>query len=428
MKKRIKWIIGGGVCALLCVVGILLFGRSWQQAETSVVSAGVQLLADRAQFTHSAVQGETLCFTPEWFDTALCGDRIQAITVTKLPDVTAGELMLGYGEVSVGQTVRRENLSYLSFVPTGSAPADFSFVPETKDGVAGFEVSCTLTFTDGVNCCPVGRGASVAVNTHEGLACVGQLDASDPEGDALCFEVVRYPEGGTLTLDAASGRFVYTPMSGFTGEDSFEWRVQDVYGNYAESATTALCVKPLTTGYLFADMTGNGAHSAALTVTEAGLLSGKVVAGKHYFHPERTLTRAAFVTILLEAAEVKYEPANSTRFTDDADIPHPMKGAIKHASEQGWLGEDTVFRPNDPITRAEAAKIAAAVLGLSAPGYSDAVKDHDNIPVSLADVLYAAFEEGYLPTLSDGSLAHDQSLTRAQAALLFARVLESNAA
>jgi hypothetical protein len=68
--------------------------------------------------------------------------------------------------------------------------------------------------------------------------------------------------------------------------------------------------------------------------------------------------------------------------------------------------------------------IATKVLGLSAPGYSDAVKDHAGIPVSVVDALYAAYEGGYLATSADGSLAYADALTRADAAVFFARVLE----
>jgi len=156
------------------------------------------------------------------------------------------------------------------------------------------------------------------------------------------------------------------------------------------------------------------------------LLSGEILGGKHYFHPDRTLSRAAFVAILLQAAQIKVEDAEDTGFTDNADIPRGMRGAIKYAKEQGWLGEDTVFRPRDAITRGEAAAIAGKVLGLSAPGYGDTVKDHAGIPVSVVDALYAAYEGGYITTSADGSLLHAEALTRGDAAVFFARVLEKN--
>lgn len=422
--KRKGWIALLGAALVVGVLGVMLFALSVRRAESITVSAGLQQLADSAQLVASAPVGESVCFDGAWFDKALQGGTVTAITVTRLPDVTAGELLLGYGEVSVGQRIVRENFSYLRFeggeAPTG---ASFSFVPETREGTACYEVACALRFTEGVNCCPEGRGSVMAVSTHAGLSVVGQLEAEDPDGDALCFEAVRYPENGTLQIEAATGRFIYTPHADFDGEDSFVWRVQDACGAYGEDRSVSVTVRPLATGYLFSDMEGHAAHSAALRIAEQGLLSGEKMGGKHYFHPERTLTRAAFVTILLKAAEVEYPEAESTGYTDDADIPHGMRGAIKYAREQGWLGEDTVFRPNEAITRAEAASIATRVLGLAAPGYGEAARDHDTIPVSVVDALYAAFEGGYIETMADGTLAHAKALTRAEAAVFFARVL-----
>jgi hypothetical protein len=202
--------------------------------------------------------------------------------------------------------------------------------------------------------------------------------------------------------------------------------VQDVYGAYSMPCAVKITVRELATGYLYSDIEDGNRHTCALTVSEKGLLTGEKVGGKHYFHPERALSRAAFVTILLEAAEIKVPDAEDTGYTDNADIPRGMRGAIKYAKEQGWLGEDTVFRPRDAVTRAEAAAIAAKVLQLSAPGYGDAVKDHARIPVSVVDALYAAYEGGYLATSAGGELLHAEALTRGDAAVFFARVLEKN--
>ena len=422
MKLKRKGAVAvAAVCVgLVLAVGIGVFMGAKREARSPVVSVGVQRVADAARLCISAPVGESVCFAEDFFDVALGGAPLAALTVTRLPDATAGELLLGYGEVSVSQTVRRENFSYLSFSPVSGGEASFCFIPETEDGVLGYEVCCTLRFTEGVNGAPVGTAATL--QTHAGLSLDGTLAASDPDGDALYFEVVSYPENGTLALDGATGVFTYLPAEGFDGTDAFTWRVQDENGAFGEAREVSLTVYPLQTGYYYADMEGNGAHSAALCVTEKGLMSGEMIGGKPYFHPHRTLTRAAFVTMLLEAAEVKCPEAESTGYTDDADIPPTMKGAIKYAREKGWLGEDTVFRPDDAVTRAEAAQIAARVLGLSAPSYEETVRDHDEIAVGVADALYAVFEGGYLSAMSDGTLSPAATLTRAECAVMLAKV------
>jgi hypothetical protein len=175
---------------------------------------------------------------------------------------------------------------------------------------------------------------------------------------------------------------------------------------------------------LFRDIADSNTQSAALRVAHRELMGGEAMGGKHYFHPDRSLTRGAFVAILLKAADVSFPEADNTGFADDADIHKGLKGAVRYAKEQGWLDECERFRPNDPITRAEAAKIAAAVLGLSAPGYYDTVKDFHAIPVSAADALYAIYEGGYISTMSDGTLAPMGELSRGDAAKFFARILD----
>ena len=425
-KKR-AWAISicAAVAAGLTVAAFFLFGAAKPQSVT--VSAGLQYTADRAYLAASAPAGESVTFDAAWFDGALLGDKVTAVTVTELPDATDGELMLGHGEVAVGQRIDRDNFSYLTFTPlAGVTEAAFCFVPETARGAAGYALCCRLSVTDGVNCCPTVGGVVTAVSTYSTLALDGKLEADDPEGDALVFEVVAYPENGILTLDAKTGRYAYAPSGQFAGEDAFTWRVQDAHGAYGEESRVEIAVRTLATGYLFDDMenVSGRTHAAALRLTEKGLMSGEVVGGKHYFRPERTLTRAGFVSILMQAAGIECPEADDTGYTDDADIPRGMKGAIRYAREQGWLGEDTVFRPNDPVTRAEAASIAAKALGLSAPGYGNAVKDHADIPVSVVDALYSVFEGGYLSTVNDGALAPAAALTRGEAADFFARILD----
>ncbi len=423
-KKRVVAIALCGVMAAGASVGaFLLFGE--REATSPLVSAGLQQYADDAYLACSAPAGQSVSFTAEWFDTTLQGGAVSAITVTALPPVTEGKLLLGHSEVQQGQVIAREVFSFLSFIPNeGVRESSFEFVPSTESGNCGYSLKCMLSLTDSVNCCPTGSKTVTAVSTHETLTLTGTLSAEDPEGEDLRFEILHYPTNGTIFLDSATGHFSYTPSKDFVGSDTFTWRAQDVRGGFSEPSTTEITVREMTTGYLFADVESSNLQSAALRVTEKGLMGGEAVGGKHYFHPDRALTRAAFVTVLMKAADIDFPEATQTGFADDADIPMGMKGAIKYAKEQGWLGEGDCFRPNDAITRAEAAKIAAAVLQLSAPGYNETVEDFQAIPVDAADALYAIYEGGYITTLSDGTIAPLGELTRGDAAKFFSKILD----
>ena len=70
-------------------------------------------------------------------------------------------------------------------------------------------------------------------STDEGVAVSIALAAQDPDGDALIYELVNSPSGGSL-----SGTFpnlTYAPVEGFAGLDSFSFRVFD--GELYSSAT-----------------------------------------------------------------------------------------------------------------------------------------------------------------------------------------------
>ncbi len=54
----------------------------------------------------------------------------------------------------------------------------------------------------------------------------GWLPAADFEGDQLRFNTVTAPRSGTLFIDP-NGRFTYTPRAGYTGADTFTYRVND---------------------------------------------------------------------------------------------------------------------------------------------------------------------------------------------------------
>ena len=207
-RKLLTSVVCGAVALGLSVGAYLLFGQ--REAESAVVSAGLQHFADDAYLACSAPVGESIGFTPEWFDNTLQGGAVSAVTVTALPPVTEGQLLLDHSELRVGQTVERELLSRLRFVPReGVSESSFEFVPTTLSGVCGYSLRCNLSVTDSLNCCPTGNRTVTAVFTHSALTLTGNLSAEDPEDEGLRYEIVDYPKNGTVTLDPLTGAFSY---------------------------------------------------------------------------------------------------------------------------------------------------------------------------------------------------------------------------
>ena len=53
------------------------------------------------------------------------------------------------------------------------------------------------------------------------------LVADDADGDSLTYAIVGQPAHGSVTLDAASGKFTYDPDHGYSGSDSFTFNAND---------------------------------------------------------------------------------------------------------------------------------------------------------------------------------------------------------
>ena len=128
--------------------------------------------------------------------------------------------------------------------------------------------------------------------------------------------------------------------------------------------------------------------------------------------------------------EPEPEPASEPepdRFSDV--IGHWAERMIAAAAEMGWIQgyEDGSFRPDRSVTRAEMAVILARVLELSAQtGMAvTGFADDDAIAAWARAAVSALVEAGLLTGYEDGTFRPGQTLTRAEMAVLLMRALIS---
>lgn len=106
----------------------------------------------------------------------------------------------------------------------------------------------------GVNDAPTAEGSSISVT--EDITYTGQLTGTDPEGDALTYNVASNAANGVVTItNVATGAFSYAPGADVTGSDAFTFRVNDGALNSA-AATINIAIasvndRPVANGFSF---------------------------------------------------------------------------------------------------------------------------------------------------------------------------------
>lgn len=388
----------------------------------TVLTPGLECLSDSCDMIQTGLSATELSFTTADFANAI-GYTPKSITITSLPPAKDGTLYFGTLPVSVDQEIQMRNVSLLRFVPCGDCDSSaFRFRGDNT-----YSHSCILRFTQTVNQAPMattGENASIPVSawTQQNISTWGTLPGSDPDGDALIYEIVSYPQKGLVSiLDVTNGNYQYTPYDGVIGTDSFTYRVRDSYGNYSTVQTMTVTIDEPACQVVFADMQEHWAQNAALVMVAETAMDVYAEGGQVYFHPDETITREDFlITVMKALGAGEVEPC-STVFADHNDIATDATGYVQRAYNlgiiRGSVQDDTLyFRPKDSITRAEAAVILNAIVGADTPDVIPTFADTATIPTWASPSLYALSSLGIMQGAGDGALSPDTPVSRAQTA------------
>ena len=146
--------------------------------------------------------------------------------------------------------------------------------------------------------------------------------------------------------------------------------------------------------------------------------------GNNDVRPQNNITRAEVATIFFRLLTDETRTANMTKSNGYNDVKDGdwFCCAVSTLSKMGIIKgyEDGSFKPNDPISRAEFAAIAARF-----------DPDGDKTPATFADVsshwakdeISIAANHGWIKGYEDGSFKPDQEITRAETMTLVNRVL-----
>ncbi len=357
---------------LLVLVLALLFSTLAAFPASAYLGEASTVLAKDVTLIKTGLLGEKLVFRDTDFKEALAIPTFKSITIRSLPSSTDGALYLGGNRVGVDQVIKRRQIGSLLFIPTSASTAACSFT-FTVEGYGDTPYVCQLKFIDKINYAPeidVEASAEEAIWTQSGISVFGQMNGSDPEGDALEFIVLAYPKNGSLTVsDKSSGAYRYTPTASFTGNDSFRYVVRDAYGNFSEVQTVSLSVGRRVSDVTFVDMQDRAEYNAALMMCASGVFSGTVIGDDVYFRPDDTITRAEFIAMALKTRGIRADSTlSATYFDDNEQIPVSLVGYVATAQKLGLIhgsfdNGELKFRPNDPITMYEAAAVLSELIG-----------------------------------------------------------------
>lgn len=431
MKKTKNVLYSIGISAvILTAVATGSFSSSAANTDSSLVTPALSVIAEDSGMAMAGLIGNSICFEAEDFERALNLSDVDSIVITQAPDTASGELRVGNIVVTSGQTVSGSSLSQLTYTASSNQSTRATFRFRTED--SGYDIPCELYLLSGYNHSPTLEDVSenyLNVSTHKNITLYGTLPCYDSDGDTTIIEIVSYPKSGILRLtDKYSGEYTYTPASGYSGKDSFVYVARDIYGNYSAAKTVSLSVVKSTLSVTFNDMTQSQHYNAALTMAEAGIMSGTQVGSDVYFYPEGSVSRGEFTVMLLNAIGINdVTDVSATIFADDADIPEYMKDYIATAYELGYINgiqtpNGLCFEATRSITRAEAAVMLGNVLDLSVPTVLPTFADSADIPAWAAPAIYSLNSVGVM-SATDGNISATSTLTRGYAAQILANLM-----
>ena len=381
------------------LLGALILAGMVMPAKAAKLSPGMDILAQDIKVATQGLINTDVYLSREDLSEALGVDSVGKITVVSLPDPTLGSFCRGS---STDGTVY--NCTVYTLKKVNLSPAF------TADAIAGAS----------------GTEASV----YSGVTHLGTLMASDPEGDALTFEILSSPTHGTLKLtDKARGYYEYTSDDTYTGKDSFTVRVTDKYGNRSEPLKVVLRVGAVNDSEVFADMDGHFANEAVISCIRAGVIDSPE--GNGLFYPDEYISRAEFLSLAMNGAGYTGFSANATAFADDGDIPEKYRGSIAAAHALGFIdGIETemglCFCPNNQITRSEAAVIVSRLSGISGDGTVAVFAADDAVPTWARSAMEGLHTAGILRGSGNGSIDAYAPLTRGAAVQMISSLIGLN--
>nr|WP_154960251.1 S-layer homology domain-containing protein [Paenibacillus xylanexedens] len=246
----------------------------------------------------------------------------------------------------------------------------------------------TLTFTFDASHVKSGQGVAVFYFDEEKKEWV-EVKGSKTSGNSITVEVDHFTKFAVLVVDQATG----LPVSD-------------------EGAVT-----PTEPEIRFSDIAGHWAEASIKQAVKDGIAKGY---DDGTFKPGKTITRAEFTVMLMNAVQVQ-EAGEALTFTDKANIGGWAQAAVAQAVRAGIISgySDGTFRANAKITRAEMATMMGKAFGLPLdPNAVTSFADDGIIPVWAKSAVATLQERGIVNGIGANTFNPHKQATRAEAIVM----------
>jgi hypothetical protein len=269
-----------------------------------------------------------------------------------------------------------------------------------------------------------GTPASVTLKVTDGKTIVlaNGFGTTYVERTFIIKESIDAKNGVVLIYDELTGSFRYVPalfelVGGMT---------KVTVKSSSASGIFFAALYPVT----FGDLSSHWAKNEIEMLASRLILTGQ---STDMFAPQKSVSRAEFAAMLIRSLGLV--AANTTKtFSDVSDLSWyaaDARGAAALGLVQGY--EDGTFRPNAPITREQMAVMAARALKLlnlggeesGANAATNVFTDASSISSWAKEAVDALTAKGIMKGQSADSFAPDSDTSRAEAAVILARLLKT---
>ena len=209
-----------------------------------------------------------ILISPLGNDTDIDGDTLTLLSITSVANGTV-----------------QQNGNQVLYVPDANFNGSDQFTYQMFDQGGVVRTATVFITVNPANDEPVAVDDVYSVRSGEVLEILapGFLgNDADPDGDAIALAaIIDRPTNGTFSV-SNSGDFVYTPNAGFTGTDSFTYRIRDGFGGF-DTATVTINVTSGNTPPNAVDDNFSTQVDAEITIAIADLLANDLDPGDTFF-------------------------------------------------------------------------------------------------------------------------------------------------